>query len=232
MRTSLKSFVAQVFVAAQLVIVLPVAAEDWESLSPSEQKVLAPFAQDWDAMAIDQQQRLIDGAGLWTSMSAEEKALAHRRFSQWQRYGASQRQRILERFARFQALPPLQQRLLRQNFVRFNALSDAQKRRIRSRWQAMTPQQRATALQRMKQRQAAQGSAGTSRPKPVREPMPPSQARWFRELSDQLSAPARQQLAQRLRNASASQRNALERQLANLSKPERESFLLGTSSSN
>ena len=52
------------------------AATDWQSLSPQEQRILAPLQQEWAGLPEARRERFINGAQRWQQMTPEQRAQA------------------------------------------------------------------------------------------------------------------------------------------------------------
>lgn len=119
----------------------------FDSLSESQQQVLAPMREKWTTLSATQQQRLIKGAKRWAGMSEEQRTKARAKMQRWISLSPEKRQKLLKRLERYQAMSPQQRQRLRKTFRKFRQLPEEQRESLRARWR------RAGAAERQKMRQ-------------------------------------------------------------------------------
>ena len=140
--------------AAVLFTFLPnfATATEWDALSEAQQRVLQRHQEGWSALPEQQQQSLALGAERWLSMNPEQRQRFRQRYQRWQTLSPDQQDNLKKRLNQFRSLPPEQQRAIRERMRRFNALPPERKKALRQRFQQLSPEERARALQRMRDR--------------------------------------------------------------------------------
>lgn len=114
---------------------LPLAQPLWSDLTPTQQRVLAPFAAQWNALPVTEKRAWADLAKRFPQMKADEQ------------------QRVAKRIGEWAALTPDQRRLARANY-RLLKQQEVGRENLLAEWenyQSMTPEQRSVL-----------GSVGTS----------------------------------------------------------------------
>ncbi len=148
------------FVATVLSVMLAshAAATDWRSLPSEQRKALANYESAWSGLSAEQQQRLALGSERWLKLDDEQRTAMVGRFQRWQKLTPERRELLMRRLEDFRQLSPQQQRRVRSRLQRFNKLSPRQRQDLRKRFQQLPPEQRARALERMKQRARQRGA--------------------------------------------------------------------------
>ena len=114
----------------------------WSSLSPSQQRVLAPVQDQWDQMHPARQQRLAEHADHWATLPPQRQQQIHERLTRWANMTPQQRQQLRENARAFHDLTPEQRARVRAAFERFRSLPPDERKALRERWHAMPPAQR------------------------------------------------------------------------------------------
>lgn len=82
------------------------AFKPWITLTPMQQKALAPLAQQWNTLPETQQKRLLATSKRYPLLSPEQKQLFQSRLTGWSRLTPAQRNRAREKYKAFSKLPP------------------------------------------------------------------------------------------------------------------------------
>lgn len=174
------------------------APVDFESLDAATRGVLAPYAREWSDMSPELREALKDSAEQWLNMDSTERELQAERLRAWQALPESDR-RLLRAFherTRGSAKAQGRIQLMRE---RFRTLPPRERRALQERMARMTPPERRAFLLGLA---AGHGSVG-------------DQAR--RELLAQLDRSERDRLESLMLKLEPAQRQALRRQMADLS---------------
>jgi hypothetical protein len=134
-----------------------IAALPFSTLSPEEQKILAPYAENWALLSDEKQQQLQAGARTWKRMTVEERQQARKQLEVWKQLTPDQQEVIRQRFDQFQQLSPEHRQRLRHVRQEYLELPAASRERLRQDWQRLDDQQREALRQRLLQTE--QGAA-------------------------------------------------------------------------
>ena len=114
----------------------------WSSLSPAQQRMLAPLQNQWDQLKPARQHRLAQNADHSATLPPEHQQQIRDRLTRWAAMTPEQRHQLRENARAFHNLSPEERAKVSAAFHKFQSLSPAERRALRARWRAMPPQQR------------------------------------------------------------------------------------------
>ena len=114
----------------------------WSSLSPAQQRMLAPLQGQWDQLKAGRQQHLARNAERWAALPPEHQQQIRDRLTRWAAMTPEQRRQLRENARAFHNLTPEERAKVSEAFRKFQSLPPAERRALRERWRAMPPQQR------------------------------------------------------------------------------------------
>lgn len=114
----------------------------WSSLSPTQQRMLAPLQGQWDQMKPGRQQHLAHNAEHWATLPPEHQQQIRERLTRWANMTPEERSQLRENARAFHDLTPEERAKVSAAFHRFQSLPPDERRALRARWHAMPPQQR------------------------------------------------------------------------------------------
>ncbi|TAM99467.1 MAG: DUF3106 domain-containing protein [Rhodanobacteraceae bacterium] len=114
----------------------------WSSLSPGQQRMLAPLQGQWDQLHPQRQHRFAQNAMHWATLPPEHQQQIQERLTRWAGMTPEQRLQWRENARAFHNLTPEERARVSAAFRRFQSLSPAERRALRERWRTMPPEQR------------------------------------------------------------------------------------------
>lgn len=114
----------------------------WSSLSPAQQRMLAPLQDQWNQMKPGHQQHLAQNAARWAALPPDRQQQIRERLTRWAAMTPEQRHQLRENARAFHNLTPEERARVSAAFRKFQSLPPAERRALRERWRAMPPQQR------------------------------------------------------------------------------------------
>lgn len=114
----------------------------WSSLSPAQQRMLAPLQEQWGQLKPGRQQHLAQNAERWATLPPAHQQQIRERLARWAAMTPEQRRQLRENARAFHDLTPEERARVSAAFRKFQSLSPAERRALRERWRAMPPQQR------------------------------------------------------------------------------------------
>lgn len=114
----------------------------WSSLSPAQQRMLAPLQGQWDQMKPGRQRHLAQSADRWATLPPEHQQQIRMRLTHWAAMTPAERHQLRENARAFHDLTPQERAQVSAAFRKFQSLPPAERRALRERWRAMPPQQR------------------------------------------------------------------------------------------
>jgi hypothetical protein len=119
--------------------VTPRVAVAWSSLTPEQQRLLAPIESQWQQLAPRQQQRLVRRAERWQRLPPDAQDRARDRLARYAAMTPAQRAAARQRLHEFQQLPPEEKQRMREAWRRFHDLSPEQRRALREEFEKSEP---------------------------------------------------------------------------------------------
>lgn len=114
----------------------------WSSLSPGQQRMLAPLQGQWDQLHPQRQHRLAQNAVRWAALPPAHQQQIQERLTRWANMTPEQRRQLRENARAFRNLTPEERAKVSAAFRKFQSLSPAERQALRERWRAMPPAQR------------------------------------------------------------------------------------------
>ena len=114
----------------------------WSSLSPEQQRVLAPVQGQWNQLQPQRQQWFATRAQHWATLPPKQQRQIRKRLTRWAEMTPAQRLQLRENARAFHDLTPTDRAKVSAAFRMFQSLSPAERRALRERWRTMPPQQR------------------------------------------------------------------------------------------
>ncbi|MGH8183290.1 MAG: DUF3106 domain-containing protein [Rhodanobacteraceae bacterium] len=114
----------------------------WSSLSPDQQRMLAPLQEQWGQMRPARQHRLAEHATHWVNLPPAHQQRIRERLTRWAAMTPEQRRQLRENARAFRNLTPAERAKVNAAFRKFQSLSPAERRALRERWHRMPPEQR------------------------------------------------------------------------------------------
>ena len=99
----------------------------WESLSPSQQKILAPLESDWEYMIPDSRKKWIHIANIYPKMSAQDQERLQSRMTSWSNLSQKDRRIARENYLSSLKFPPEKKA---EAWSAYQKLSDEQKKKL------------------------------------------------------------------------------------------------------
>ena len=99
----------------------------WESLSPSQQKILAPLESDWEYMTPDSRKKWIHIANIYPKMSAQDQERLQSRMASWSNLSQKDRRIARENYLSSLKFPPEKKA---EAWSAYQKLSDEQKKKL------------------------------------------------------------------------------------------------------
>lgn len=131
----------------------PVSAETpaWDELSPDQQEALEKFSHKWDGWPDGKRERLLNIVSRWCEMTPEEQEATRKRIEEWRKMKKERREKIREKAERFNQLPPEEQERIRKQYREFRDMNPERREELRRRWEEMSPDERAAALEKFRE---------------------------------------------------------------------------------
>jgi hypothetical protein len=120
----------------------PRQAIAWSSLTPAQQRMLAPLQGQWDQLKPGRQRHLAQNAERWAALPPAHQQQIRERLARWAAMTPEQRRQLRENARAFRNLTPEERAKVSEAFRKFQSLPPAERRALRERWRAMPPQQR------------------------------------------------------------------------------------------
>ncbi|HEX7348897.1 MAG TPA: DUF3106 domain-containing protein [Rhodanobacteraceae bacterium] len=120
----------------------PEAPLPWGSLSPTQQRMLAPVRNQWTRMPAARQQHLAARAEHWAGLPPAHQQLIQQRLTRWAAMTPAQRRELRANARAFRSLPPAERARISAAYRRFQSLPPAKRRAMRERWRALPPDER------------------------------------------------------------------------------------------
>ncbi len=114
----------------------------WSSLSPGQQRMLAPLQGQWAQLHPQRQHRLAENAMRWAALPPTRQQQIQERLTRWANMTPEQRRQLRENARAFHSLTPEERARVSAAFRKFQSLSPAERQALRERWRAMSPEQR------------------------------------------------------------------------------------------
>jgi len=99
----------------------------WESLSPSQQKILGPLESDWEYMIPDSRKKWIHIANIYPKMSAQDQERLQSRMTGWSNLSQKDRRIARENYLSSLKFPPEKKA---EAWSAYQKLSDEQKKKL------------------------------------------------------------------------------------------------------
>ena len=99
----------------------------WESLSPSQQKILAPLEDDWEYMIPDSRKKWIHISNIYPQMSTQDQERLQSRMASWSSLSQKDRRIARENYLSSLKFPPEKKA---EAWSAYQKLSDEQKKKL------------------------------------------------------------------------------------------------------
>lgn len=96
---------------------MDVAAPAWQTLTPVQQKILAPVSDDWAGMSNLQRHRLLAIAAKYPQLKPEEQQRFQKRLTTWTSLTKEQRELARQNYKKLKQLPPQKQQAVKQKLL-------------------------------------------------------------------------------------------------------------------
>lgn len=96
---------------------MDVAAPAWQTLTPMQQKVLAPVSDDWAGMSNLQRHRLLAIAAKYPQLKPEAQQRFQKRLTTWTSLTKEQRELARQNYKKLKQLPPQKQQVVKQKLL-------------------------------------------------------------------------------------------------------------------
>lgn len=102
----------------------------WETLTPDQQRALAPLQRDWSSLDASRQSKWLEVAARFPRMSAEDQRRLQERMTQWTRLTPAERERARLQYQETRQLPADEKRA---RWEAYQALSEEQRKALAQR---------------------------------------------------------------------------------------------------
>ncbi|MEO5812611.1 MAG: DUF3106 domain-containing protein [Rhodanobacter sp.] len=147
-------------------------ARPWNSLSATQQDLLAPLQPTWDTLSPRRQGHMLKRAQHWATLPAERRAAIREHIAHWQQMTPEEREQARANRRKFRAMSPQQRQQLHATFEHFQQLPPAQRDKLLQEWRALTPEQR---LHWSMPANSGQPSGASSSHAASEQPLPPAE---------------------------------------------------------
>ncbi|MFA5170190.1 MAG: DUF3106 domain-containing protein [Sulfuriferula sp.] len=96
---------------------MDVAAPAWQTLTPVQQKILAPVSDDWASMSNLQRHRLLAIAAKYPQLKPEAQQRFQKRLTTWTSLTKEQRELARQNYKKLKQLPPQKQQAVKQKLL-------------------------------------------------------------------------------------------------------------------
>ena len=113
----------------------------WSSLSPTQQRMLAPLQEQWGQLKPGRQHHLAQNAEHWATLPPAHQQQIRERLTRWAAMTPEERRQLRENARAFHDLTPEERAKVSAAFHKFQSLSPEERRALKQRWRATHPQQ-------------------------------------------------------------------------------------------
>ena len=105
----------------------------WQSLSVTQQKILAPLKAEWDDMDPFRRKKWIGIAQRYDEMTPVEQESIQRNMKAWAKLAPEERKAAREQYKKLKKSTPEQRQVVKQQWEAYSALSEDERDRLRAR---------------------------------------------------------------------------------------------------
>ena len=107
------------------------SAQNWNQLTDSERKVLAPLGTEWDTLRPWQREKMLDIAKDYPKMDAQKKQRVQKRLNSWSRMTPYERENARTRYQQFLFRSPEKKDEVRKKWAEHQKLPETEREKLR-----------------------------------------------------------------------------------------------------